>query len=420
MKNIFKKILTFFVCGCLLVCGTACQPKDEGGKNMLLPEVNDFLSLTTWNSQMFDAYTRPYWYTREIYNETVVFVGEEGEASLIYEPFEIDCVRSYDLLTEYKDGKDYIIDGNKIKRVKGSSIPYWEPEEYFLDAPNGSTIITVDPEKIDKGLNIDTSIPRYLRYAEGTTFTSKQIAVTYRTNELYNGAIPKYQGNRVSDFITKLEAGENVNIMIYGPSTGTGCNASGTMYGGNINPYMPAFYDIIVEYIEKTYNVEVNLMNESVGGWKTIDLLANYDSKIKGKDIDFMLFICPGSNDIHTGKTNYMANLSVIINKFFEDYPNANLLVEMPTLANEQSTWIGETPKMREWIDEAISTSAQCDRIAISRPYEILEWMHSKGKRSRDYLANNINHKNDFALRASVHCVLKVLFGNDYVEEFYE
>ena len=433
MKGYLKKIITLIVGASMILSTAGCSDKEtgesgdsivsteSGKKEMVLPEVSDFLSLTTWNDEMFDAYTRPFWYTREIYNETLVFVGEEGVASLMYEPFEIDSVRSYDLLTNYVDGKDYIIEGRTIRRLKGSAIPYWEPEEYFLEKPNNSSVtITVNPNAIDEGLDIDTSIQRYLRYAEGTVFTSKQLAVTYRTNELYDGVLPQGQRDKLSAFLTKLESGEDVNIMIYGPSTGTGCNASGTNYGGNINPYMPAFFNIIVQYIEKNYNVKVNLMNESVGGWKSSDLLANYNSKIKGKDIDLMLYICPGSNDISTGKASYMANHDLLFQRFFADYPEANLLVQMPLMANEQSTWIGPSAQMPSWVEEAIETCGSAERIAVSRINEIVEWMKTKGKRGRDFLANNINHYNDFILRVYVQCALKAMFGDDYATENYE
>lgn len=433
MKGYFKKALILLIGGSMLLsmvgCGEAktnassntSEGVEEGNKELVLPEVKDFMSLTTWNDDMFEAYIKPFWYTREVYNETLVFVGEEGVASLMYEPFEVDSVRSYDLLTNYVDGKDYVIEGRTIKRVKGSAIPYWEPEEYFLEKPNmSSVVITAHPNKIDEDLGIDTSIQRYLRYGEGTVFTSKQLAVTYRTNALYDGILPKGQKEKVAAFLSKLEAGQDVNIMIYGPSTGTGCNASGTKYGGNINPYMPGFFDIIVKYIEKNYNVKVNLMNESVGGWKSSDLLANYNTKIKGKDIDLMFYICPGSNDNSTGQTSYTANHHLLFQRFFDDYPEANLLVQMPLGPNEQSTWTGPCSLMPSWVDEAIESCGSSDRIAVSRIHEIVEWMKTKGKRGRDFLANNINHYNDFVLRVYVQCALKAMFGDDYVMESYK
>lgn len=427
MKNYVKKILALIIGGCMVFSGVGCNKGGNSSsstkteKTLVLPTENEFISFSTWNDDMFEAYIRPYWYSREIYNETVVFIGEEGEAPLMYEPTEVNTVRSYDLLTDYVDGKDYVIEGRKIKRVKGSSMPYWEPDEYFLTAPNStSVVINVNHSTIDEGLDMDYSVQRFLRYAEGTVFTSKQVAITYRTNELYDGVLPKGQREKVADFVNKVEAGQDVNIMIYGPSTGVGCNASGTSYGGNINPYMPAFYDILVKYIEKTYNIKVNLMNEAVGGWTSKDLVSNYDKKIRGKEIDLMFFVCPGSNDSRTGKDSYSANLFLIFQKFFNDYPEANLIVQTPSIPNEQSTWVGDTRKMPNWVEEVVAESVDNDRIAISRVDEIYSWMNGKGKKGRDLLANNINHFADFALRVYVQCALKAIFGNDYVEEIYE
>ena len=106
MKGYFKKALTLLIGGSMLLsmvgCGEAktnassntSEGVEDGNKELVLPEVKDFMSLTTWNDDMFEAYIKPFWYTREVYNETLVFVGEEGVASLMYEPFEVDSVRS--------------------------------------------------------------------------------------------------------------------------------------------------------------------------------------------------------------------------------------------------------------------------------------------------------------------------------------
>ena len=69
-----------------------------------------------------DTYLFPIWKGNIIYHETVLFVGEEDEAPLLFVPTEIIQVTSYGLNRLYHNGEDFVIQGGMIKRVKGSRI----------------------------------------------------------------------------------------------------------------------------------------------------------------------------------------------------------------------------------------------------------------------------------------------------------
>ena len=75
----------------------SCDKKNGEGEDCIMAESKEFIQTTVWNDSMMEAYLRPYWYSREIYNETVVFIGEEAEATLIYTPTEVSSVRNYGL-----------------------------------------------------------------------------------------------------------------------------------------------------------------------------------------------------------------------------------------------------------------------------------------------------------------------------------
>ena len=407
-----KKLLLLILIAGTVFCCLSCNGKkktDEEGFTMANSE--EFIQTTTWNEDMMKAYLRPYWYSREIYNETVVFVGEESEATLIYTPTEVDSVRNYGLDINYEEGVDYIIEGNKIRRLKGSKMPYWEVDDYFLKVPNvsGVTIGTYASR-----LEFEFEEPRYLRYGEGDMFTSKQIAITYRHNETYDGPIPVQQADKLTSFLQKAENKETVNIMIYGDSVGVGCNASGTIYGGNVSPYMPDYANILKQFLEKM-GVTVNLENQAVGGWKVQDCINAYQSKIANKEID-LLILRIGGNDGDSNETKYLFEMNKLLNSFFKDYPNANVILQTPELPNQQSLWTLNLDKIEGWTYSVMEEHASFNQIAIAPIQSITNWVESRGKRTRDWLANNINHGNDFIIRLYSQVILTTMFGSDYIE----
>lgn len=414
MKKVVKSLFAFILGGIIMIGGAGCGKPAE--KKLILPEEEEFIQTTVWNDAMMTAYLKPYWYSREIYNETVTFIGEEGESTLMFTPTEVDSVRNYNLNKEYKEGVDYVIKGNKIKRLAGSAIPYWEPEEYFLLKPNSPNVsISVDMSKLD----FDLEGQRYLYYGETTTFTSKQISITYRHNEVFDGTIPVGQEEKLVTFLDKIKNGTPVNIMVYGDSVATGCNASGTIWGGNVAPYMPDAYNIVKQYLKKNYNAQVNLENQAVGGWKLSDCMGAYESKISGKNIDLMILRI-GGNDGHTAEQNYIDQMKHLLDLFFADYPEACVILQTPELPNEQSTWTLNVDQIDQWTQTILSEYEKADRVAVADVQSFSKWLLSRDKKSRNFLANNINHANDFLIRVYAQYILKAMFGNQYVEEEYE
>ena len=80
----------------------------------------ELLAYDTFN---LDAYMKPIWKGKYVYNETVMFVGMEDQAALLYTPDEILSVTSYDLNTTYEKGKDYDVVDGKLVLLEGTSIP---------------------------------------------------------------------------------------------------------------------------------------------------------------------------------------------------------------------------------------------------------------------------------------------------------
>ena len=174
--------------------------------------------LMDYDEYTMEAYLKPYWYTREVYNETIMFVGAEDEARLMYDASEIISVRNYYLDTEYYEGIDWTYENGVFRRTEKSAIPYWNVEEYYTTEP-GRFSIGVDKNKIQYELEGK----RYLKYAEGNAFTCKQIAITYRHDMPWEGPVPVGKSQRFSKTLQKIKNGFVTNILLFGDSISTGC-----------------------------------------------------------------------------------------------------------------------------------------------------------------------------------------------------
>ena len=416
-KKQVKRLLSAILAATLVVGGLAgcSSPEQPQEKELLPPEEKDFMELTVFNDDMLNAYLQPYWYTREIYNEPVLFVGEEGEATLMYEPSEVHSVQNSFLSMMYEEGKDYVIEGRTIRRVKGGNAPYIAVDDYFMKEPNHpEVVIEADPKKTD----IPFSETRYLPYGEGTTFTSRQVVITYRTDEVFNGTIPQYQPEKLTNFLTKLQNKEELRIMVYGDSVAAGCNASGTSYGGNVNPYMPTAPELVKLYLEKNYDAKITLGNKAVGGWKVRDCINNYNGLLKDEKID-LLILRIGGNDSDSNMDKYLSEITQLLDLFFADHPEANVILQTPELPNQQSMWTGCLNELEDWAIEAVNGHSFSEQIAVAPVQTFTNWLEARGKRTRDWLSNNINHPNDFIIRYFAQVILKVMLGDEFSAEKY-
>ena len=128
------------------------------------------------------------------------FVGEEDEAPLLYTPTKVVAVYDYALERQFVAGVDYAVEGKKIKRLRGGSLPFMAKEDYFLPAYEKYEI-RVNENAIPQGM----SAPRFFAYGEGDTFTKRQIAIVYEYGERENLPAPTGKRERFSRFLQKCE-----------------------------------------------------------------------------------------------------------------------------------------------------------------------------------------------------------------------
>lgn len=351
-------------------------------------------------------YLQPFWKGGRIVNETAMFVGGNDCAPLMFTPEEVLSVKDYGLGKTYKLGKDYAVEGKSIVRLSGSDIPFWEEEEYYAPDYNVYAI------GARKDICAAMGGQRYLKYGEGATFTSRQIAVTYVKKDEWTGDIPQGKTEKFSNALRKLRNSGELKILFYGDSITTGCNASGTEMGGNVPPYMPPFDKMICGYLNRRFGCRVNGINTAVGGMDTRWGVNNLDERVIAHAPDLVL-IAFGMNDAKTPVEEYREMISGMTNRIRSALPETEIMLVAPMLPNDEAdeNWYGN---QQYFGAELKKIENGCDFVAVADVTSMHKGILSTGKRYRDMTANNINHPNDFLVRLYAQVILTTLLGKDF------
>lgn len=365
------------------------------------------MDCTSYNRRLW---LEPLWATREVCGETVLFVGEEDEAPLLYRPREIVSVRSYGLDTEYVRGRDYIVtETGKIKRPAGSKIPFFREDEYYRKEPDS---IPVRVRSV--GGRYAFNEERYLKYGEGDAFTSKQIAVCYTHDGRWRGAVPKGKSERFPLLLKRLKEGRGATVLFYGDSITAGCNSSGTEYGGNTAPYAEPWPVMVAEYLKEKFAAPVGYINTAVGGKNTEWGLENLESRVLSHYPDLAV-IAFGMNDAGLTVEKYKSLVSGMIDGIRARLPDCEILLVSTTVPNVESDWFdGMQKEYVAGLRELEADEKYSSFVALADMTTMHLDLLSAGKRFRDMTGNNINHPNDFLARFYAQTILKTILGDDF------
>lgn len=386
--------------------------------------------------QVLDPLLQPFWNTREVYNETFLFIGKEGEVELLYAPAEIISIKDYRLKQTYIQGIDFTISGNIIKRTADSSMPYLEPGEYWVDedTKNANTVSNINFQPVPAGskgpLEFGLTGQRYLKIRENILPEYSQCVISYKHNDPFpaNGFYPQSEG--IESFINKLKTDKKASIVFYGDSITEGWTASGHIWEWAIEPNMSSWVHMVENYLEAKYDAEIDVTNEAIGGWTTAQGLANFDIKMEGsvphrhshESVDRSHeSLCPdllvlgfGMNDWTLDPAAYRTLIAKIVAKYYALNPNGNVILISSMPANVDT----EIECNQKYFEKELEIVAHNYEGTLVAPvYSAYQQLFAMGKNSRDILSNNINHPNDFGVRVYAQVVLKTLLGSEYCDE---
>ena len=136
----------------------------------------------------------------------------------------------------------------------------------------------------------------------------------------------------------------------------------------------------------------------------------------KGAENIDLLVLGFGMNDIHTHRELYAELIEGMIDTYLTANPNGSVMLVSPMNPNTQTAWLGN---QRYFEEDLQGIAADRDNVAVAQVNSVFTQLEASGKVTRDWLANNINHPNDFGVRIYAQVLLKTLAGDDFCKEIY-
>lgn len=395
---------------------------------------------STYSADVLDTYLAPVWNTDEIVDESATIVGSEGFTRLLYAPVRGSVViRNYHNEHYYIEGHDFEVnyETGDITRLPDGDLPYFELNEYLTNKGQQWTIpydIESPSRKNDPALYNTGNLPYIYYYADGQRL-EHHFNVSYRVNTtlaataearwgknfvntdvttLTSAFTPTSQASVYSELINKLYLENEATVMFYGDSITYGCDATGHSSGGNQNPHLPRWSELVCEFLGREYGSNIKYLNGAVGGWNAFDGVEYWDDGLGAKgeaygaqmawegtypakylaengadSIDLMVFAF-GMNDatsnasgFHVGKqsdkdagiTEYKKNIRILINKYLgltyandetnctpdtgavAKNPNGAIVLMSHMMPNTQSEWYTGTatiPSLHQHTEQAL------------------------------------------------------------------
>ena len=339
------------------------------------------------------------WEGNIVYNESIMFVGDDDTASLMYTPKHIFSIRSYDLKTEYVEGVDYQVVDGKIVRCEGSSIPCMPLDTYY-------------PKKFINGKSFLCSAEghRFIYFGEGDTFLQWQVFVTYAHTDEWEGYIPEDQNSVFSDSTAKMEEGEAVKVLFFGDSITVGANASGFV---GAEPQMPIWPQLVVDYLKEYYeNPLITYTNTAVGGMDHSWGVQNVQERVIAYEPDLVV-VGFGMNGAAASAEEHTGAIKQIVDEIHDALPNCEILVIATTLPNPEAPgFIGNQELYEAEYLKTFTKDGYEDFVAVLRMTTIHKELMEQ-KAFYHMTGNNINHPSDFLVRIYAQAVLRTVLGDD-------
>lgn len=414
-----KKIAMVLAVAAFLMCFVGCvksgEPSDDDKKEEFnaaeLPfyeEDTDNLTYTYTEEQRI----RPYWLGNVIYNEQLMVVEKDGktEGHLLYDALRIVSVRDWTLEKEYKEGVDYVVEGNTITLPEGSSIPVFKDEwargeNVPAEYPEGNA--GTGYQMIGDGNSV--------MYTETGLIYKNYIHVTYVYDpaQVDRTKVTKYSEG-LYGLSEKIAAKEKINMLVFGDSISEGHSSSELW---NHAPYSPPYAKLVKEGLEIYGGVEVEYTNISVGG-KDSEWAASEEqlATVAAASPDFLI-IAFGTNDTLDALegNSYKSNISAIISTAKSVNSECQILLVAPFPSNElvKSAYCHEL--ICQNLQEIVAQTDYLDVAYVSMYEGCLDML--KTKNYYEIAGNNANHPNDFIHRYYAMNILSALIDFDKTDK---
>ena len=359
-----------------------------------------------------------------VYQEPVLFYTDNGEVrsnvKLMYPVKNIVAVTSYTTIGGafkwYREGTDFTVNNDgTISLTAESSIPH-----------------NIKLDEIKTGINNDF-------WGSAATWNTElpknQVLVTYTYTKTWDDVdyeMPTYVNNLTTAY-DKLKGKDTLDVLFIGDSITTGCNASGQdgkfytytangvggtgeikgwsrYLGISSKPYWvnDSWDKQVVANLKSAYpDATINWVNRAVGSsnsqwyYDNIEKLLGSSGSLGAVDLENtdLVFIGFGMNEPGQSKEEHNRKIKNLIDYLREKNPNVSIVLVSafyPTFWNSnKSTW--ETRNLDVYEDGYFELAEQYENIAVA-PVNTAFANILKAKEGVDYIANGINHPNDYGV----------------------
>ncbi len=337
-----------------------------------------------------------------IVNETLLFTPDPVTKAtrpcrLLCRPQKLLRVCSASGLTDYRAGEDYLLEGDRIVPLPGGRMPRFSFEEYFLREPAAISIRSA-------------SCPgRFVRYEpDGLELHRRQVLVSYSHAEVCGVPCPPGQLSRLPQAARRLRLKQPLNVLFYGDSFISGCDASGR---SGLAPYLPPLDRLTALLLAEAWeHPAIQVSNTAVGGTTSRWGAEQAQERVAAllPDLTVVRF---GMNDSGAQilPEAYAQNLRSIIKTGREANPQMEFLLLSSETPNPDCLgWTGlqrsYEPALRALADSLpgcgfLSMGALFDAAARRKGYPSLS-------------ANLVNHPNDFMIRIYASAITQALLDS--------
>lgn len=311
-------------------------------------------------------YMAPIWAGHEVADEAVLLYAQGGAratGSLLYEPTHIESVTDATRKVRYVEGKDYLVSGRTLTAIPGSRIP------------------TVDEKSAPSG-----PFP-WLDLA------GKHLLVSYRHDDLWQGAIPGYQGAGLPRTSRLLADHKPLTIVGLGDSITLGINVSSYRQAP---PYMPTWLDLFAGELRRRTGTKVRMVNAGLGGMTAAWGKENARDAVASVSPDLVI-VAFGMNDFWSvSPKEFRESVQGIVDAVRERRPAAEFLLlasmRFDPAYTADTTYVGNlSGYAKELHALAIPGVRVLDMTAATEELY-------RAKKAKDWLSDPM-HPNDFLAR---------------------
>jgi len=316
-----------------------------------------------------DRAMQPFWLGQKVYHEAVLMLSQHGQPAtgqLMFHPTRIISVRDYGLVTNYVEGKDYVVHGRT------------------LVCTASSRITQVRDEDLLKG------------EFKWNVAGGKQVMVTYEHDDSWNHPPPAFAGDSLPSTLKKLKAHAPLTVVAYGDSITHGYGESRLSH---IRPFLPPWPELFVHRLKTIYHDRhIQLYNSSQSG-ATSQWGKDYAERMVASLSPDFVIVAFGQNDFwNIPASSFAENITDIMNTVRHKNPGAEFLL-VSTLR----------------FDPAYTTNAQYWSV-VGEYAKKLKAMTGPGVQFVDMTAIS---EQVYAAKKPMDCLNDPLHPNDYFARWY-